>query len=162
MHRQVAQQIMSVDVSELYSPERVAAVCKSYGLRPGQSMDIKNGFDFDLSADRKKDWNHVVNDKPSLVIGSPPCTYFSRLHELNKHMYRDSKVWMDKFEANLERAKRHVRCCIRIYSCQRQMGDTFCINIRGWQRAGCYLRWKSLRPRLMSSEFARTCVSLGW
>jgi hypothetical protein len=45
---------MGVDISEMFSPERVTAVCKSYGLKPGQAMDIKNGYDFDLASDRKK------------------------------------------------------------------------------------------------------------
>ena len=123
--RQEAQQLMSVDLSEMYSPERVSAVCSSYGLRPGRDMHIKNGFDFDLASDRKRAWEHVVNDEPKLVIGSPPCTYFSRLQELNKYMYKDSKAWMDKFEANLERAKRHVRFCIKIYKYQKDHGRYF-------------------------------------
>jgi hypothetical protein len=124
-NREEVQRLMSVDLSEMYSPERVSAVCASYGLRPGQAMDIKNGFDFDLAADRKKAWEHVMKDEPTLVIGSPPCTYFSRLQELNKHMYKDSKAWMDKFEANLERAKRHVRFCIKIYKYQKDHGRYF-------------------------------------
>ena len=68
-------QLMGVDMSETFSPERVTAVCKQYGLVPGQAMDIKNGFDFDLAVDRKKAWDSILRDKPKLVIGSPPCTF---------------------------------------------------------------------------------------
>ena len=71
---------------EMFSPERVTAVCKQYGLSPGQAMEIKNGYDLDLAVDRKKAWESILRDKPKLVIGSPPCTFFSRLQELNKHM----------------------------------------------------------------------------
>ena len=74
--RFVAGQLMRVDMSEMFSPERVTSVCKQYGLIPGQAMDIKNGFDFDLTADRKKAWDSILQDKPKLVIGSPPCTSF--------------------------------------------------------------------------------------
>ena len=64
-------------MSEMFSPERVTAVCNKYGLIPGQAMDIKNRFDFDLAADRKKAWDSILRDKPTLVIGSPACTFFS-------------------------------------------------------------------------------------
>ena len=74
--RFVASKLMSVDVSEIFSPERVSAVCSAYGLKPGQAMDIKNGFDFDKAADRQKAWDHIITNEPMLVIGSPPCTYF--------------------------------------------------------------------------------------
>ena len=76
--RFVAGQLMRVDMSEMFSPERVTSVCKQYGLIPGQAMDIKHGIDFDLAADRKKAWDPILRDKPKLVIGSPPCTFFSR------------------------------------------------------------------------------------
>ena len=42
--RFVAGQLMRVDMNEMFSPERVTAVCKQYGLVPGQAMDIKNVF----------------------------------------------------------------------------------------------------------------------
>ena len=53
-NRHLAESILSTDVSEIFSPERVTAVCAKYGLAPGQAMDIKNGSDFDLEKDRKK------------------------------------------------------------------------------------------------------------
>ena len=81
--------MVRVDVSDMFSPERVTLVCKQYGLISGQAMDIKHVFDFDLAADRKKAWDSILQDKPKLVIGSPPCTFVSRLQELNKHMYRN-------------------------------------------------------------------------
>ena len=61
---------------EMFSPERVTAVCKQYGLTPGQAMDIKNGYDFDLEVDRKKVWASILQGKPKLVIGSPPVYVF--------------------------------------------------------------------------------------
>ena len=89
-------------MSEMFSPERVTAVCKQYGFILGQAMDIKNGFDFDLAADRNNAWDSILRDEPKLVIGSPPCTFFSRLQELNKHMYRNDATWMAKFHEGIE------------------------------------------------------------
>ena len=46
-------QLASTDVSEMFSSERVTRVCKPYGLTPGAAMDIKNGYNLDLAADRE-------------------------------------------------------------------------------------------------------------
>ena len=41
-----ADTILGVDITEVYSPERVAKVAKRYGLAAGSSMDLTTGFDF--------------------------------------------------------------------------------------------------------------------
>ena len=84
--RHFVNQLLRADMSEMFSPERVTAGCRGYGLEPGQAMDLKNGYDVDLAADRQKAWESILRDKPMLVIGSPPCTCVSRLQEFNKHM----------------------------------------------------------------------------
>ena len=115
----------STDVSEVFSPARVAAACNRVRLVPGESMDIKNGYDFDILADRNRCWESIIRDEPLLVIGSPPCTMFSRLQELNKHMYRNDSMWMEKFQLRLEQARRHVKFCTQIYEHQRKHGRFF-------------------------------------
>ena len=72
-------------------------------------MDIKSEYDFDTAVDRKKCWVSIIRDESTLVIGSQPCTMFSRLQELNKYMYRDDKMWMEKSQLRMEQAKRYVR-----------------------------------------------------
>ena len=47
--------LCSVDVMEVYSPERVAAMCKNYGLVQGASLDLTNGYDFDKQEDRQRE-----------------------------------------------------------------------------------------------------------
>ena len=56
----VVDEVLGVDIMEMYSPERVAKLCKRY--------------DFDTAADRKRAWDIVHRDEPLLLIGSPPCT----------------------------------------------------------------------------------------
>ena len=121
----INQHMGSTDVCGIFSPERYAAVCKGAGLVPGESMDIKSGYNFDLFADRNKCWESIIRDEPLLVTGSPPCTMFSRIQELNKHMYRDDDVWMQKFQLGMEQAKRYIRCCIQVYEHQRKYGRFF-------------------------------------
>ena len=109
---------LNKDIMEVYSPERVAAMCKDFGLRQGASLDLTNGFDFDTYADRKRAWEILEEDKPLLVIGSPPCTYFSMLYELNKHIHGGNADWMRRYDENLKKAKRHVAFCAKIYKHQ--------------------------------------------
>lgn len=78
----MSAQMASVDVMEVFSPERVGKACKQFGLEQRLAMDIKSGYDFDLAADRARCWAAIEREKPMLVIGSPPCTLFSRLQEL--------------------------------------------------------------------------------
>ena len=90
---------------EVFSPERVGEMCAKFGVKLSMTMDIKSGYDFDLAAGRAKCWENIKRDKPTLVIGSPPCTRFSGSQELNKHMYQDSKTWLAKFQECMQQAK---------------------------------------------------------
>ena len=69
-------QLASIDVCEIFSPETVAAVCGRVGVTPGELMDIKSGYDFDIASDRKPCWDSTIRDEHLLVIGSLPCTMF--------------------------------------------------------------------------------------
>ena len=96
-----------VDLTEIFSPPRIAKQCDRYGLKAGSSMDLMTGWNFDLEADRERAKKKIREEKPMLLVGSPPCTFFSTLQELNKFNMRDDPAWIAKFNANLEKAVRH-------------------------------------------------------
>ena len=73
----IAATILGVDITEVYSPERVAKVARRYGLVAGSSMDFTTGFDFTKKSDRHLAWRRVKEEPPFVLIGSPPCTYFN-------------------------------------------------------------------------------------
>ena len=112
-----AMMLMSVDVTDIFSPERVAAVCNEFGLKPGMSMDItgKSGYDFDNKKDRNRCWEAIERDKPTVAIGSPPCTLFSKLQGFNKFVYKDHQMWMLKFQERMEQSKRYVELSTKVY-----------------------------------------------
>ena len=93
--------LLDVDFMGVYSPERVAKLCRKHGLSPGCPLDLTNGYGFDKAADRERALEMIRQDKPHTVIGSPPCTYFSALQELNECLYKDDPVWIHKFDDNL-------------------------------------------------------------
>ena len=56
--------IMGVDITEIYSPERVAKVAKKFGLISGSSMDLTNGWNFDRDDHKKLAWKRVKEEAP--------------------------------------------------------------------------------------------------
>ena len=85
-------------------------------------MDLLNGWDFDKGEDRRRAIKVILKTRPKLPIGSPPCTSFSLLQELNKAIHANDEVWMNKFRLRLEQAKRHIRFCIKLYKLQMYLG----------------------------------------
>ena len=105
---------------------------------PVQAMDINNGFEFDLALDRKKASDSILKDKLTLVIGSPTCTFFLWLQELNKHMYRNDAAWMARFQDNFGQAKRYVRFGAHIYKHKLEAGRYF-LHEHPWLATSCFL-----------------------
>ena len=62
--RIVASVILGVDITEVYSPERVNQVAKRWGLTPGSSLDLTNGYDFTKPEDRKAAWTKIKQEDP--------------------------------------------------------------------------------------------------
>ena len=85
--------ILGVDLTEVYSPVRVAAVAAKFGLRPGSSLDLTNGWNFSKSEHRRRALLKIKEEDPYCVIGSPPCTMFSMLQELTKAVKKDDPEW---------------------------------------------------------------------
>ena len=56
--------ILGVDVTEVYSPERVARVAKRFGLTAGSSMDLTNGWDFKREDHKRQAWSKIREEAP--------------------------------------------------------------------------------------------------
>ena len=85
-------------------------------------MDLTNGWNFDRDDHKKLAWKRVKEDAPYLLIGSPPCTYFSVLQELNKAVHGKKPGWQQKFDIEGEKAIKHVEFCCALYKFQIQSG----------------------------------------
>ena len=72
----------SVDVMELYSPARVTEQAQIFGLRPGEAMDLKTGWNFDREEDWRAAKTCLRDHKPLLLVESPMCTMFSQLQSM--------------------------------------------------------------------------------
>jgi hypothetical protein len=85
-------------ISELYSPPRVTALLPKLGLVAGSTFDLCAdvagvAWDFTRPDDRRRALERIRAEEPFLVVGSPPCTMFSRL-QLNLNAKKMGKeVW---------------------------------------------------------------------
>lgn len=111
------QEVYDVEIAEIYSPPRVTTQAKTFGLRAGEAMDIITGWDFRSSAQRKRAWDYIQDQKPLLLIGSPMCTMFSRLQHLRK--------WTESKEQRWVEAVQHIKFVVQLYREQIRGGRFF-------------------------------------
>eukprot|EP00974_Lingulodinium_polyedra_P046286 4435979-Lingulodinium_polyedra.AAC.1 len=77
-------------------------------------MDLKTGWDFRREDHRERARQYIDEKKPKLIIGSPECTMFATLHNLNKWNGEKARKWNE--------ARSHIRFMMEIYTKQHQEG----------------------------------------
>ena len=112
---------------EIYSPPRVSVTAKKYGITSHGSFDItivdpddQQPWDLNVKSKREKVMKIIKECKPSVVIGSPMCTAFSSLQNMNKHK-RNEEEW----KKYMREAVRHMEFACQIYALQVAEGRYF-------------------------------------
>ena len=81
--------ICDVDFGEGHSTQRVTAEAHKFGLVPAFALNLStsdeqgNPWDFSVPGQRRKARRLNRNQRPMLLIGSPMCTAWSVLQQLN-------------------------------------------------------------------------------
>jgi hypothetical protein len=84
------------DIMDVFSPERINKFAEEYGFIPGTSVDLETGWDLRLRMDRLQLMELMDRDQPTLVVGSPRCTMFTLLQNLNWGKWPSAtKGWPD-------------------------------------------------------------------
>ena len=102
-------------MSEIYSPPRATELARQMNLQPGYALDLTarahdgRFWDFTKASDRLRCWKLLRRDRPYLLIGSPPCTAFSALHNLKKGWPGGE----DRLAKIMEDAKVHIGFCVK-------------------------------------------------
>ena len=98
------------DVAEIYSPPRVTKLAYRWNLYAGFALDLtKNDpvdgkpWDFNDPVKRNRAKQKLLQEKPNLLVGCPPCTAFSILFRSNV-----SRMNPDKVRKLTEEATRHL------------------------------------------------------
>ena len=138
----VSAAISGVDITEVYSPERVARVAKKLRFVSGSSMDLTNGWDFEREDHKRQAWKRVREEAPYLLIRSSPCTSFSVLQELNKAVHGCKTGWTEKFDRG-GKLEKIVMKYVKLLMSRRK------------PRAAHLVEHKSREARLTSQEEAK-------
>ena len=118
--------IDNVDVSEVFSPPRVAAMAAKMGLVPGSSMDITTTdetgepWNFSIKRMRDKAEAKLMKEKPLLLVGSPECRMFSQMMNINK-----ARMDPIEYQQRLAEARMHLTFVCRLYLLQHEAGRYF-------------------------------------
>ena len=113
-------------IGEIYSVPRVTHWCEDYNLTPGWSLDKltldseDETWDFDVEQIRDRAKKLIKITKPRLLIGSPMCTYFSKLMKMNWARMNPAEA---KRKWNL--AVSHIIFCVELYRLQMAEGRLF-------------------------------------
>ncbi|CAJ1434177.1 unnamed protein product [Effrenium voratum] len=109
-----------VDVMEVYSPPRLGKRASRLGLRPGASLDLVTGWDFNRADHRQASLDLIRRLRPALVVLSPPCTVFSQLRALTNYKRNPRDVRREEAEG-----RAHVEHAVRIAWIQISGGRGF-------------------------------------
>jgi hypothetical protein len=115
-------------VTELFSPPRVTAELQRLpilNLVAGSTFDLRmdaqgRSWDFLVKRDRDRARKQIEDEKPFLVVGSPPCTYYSILTQSNYSRMDPLKVARRKAEAKVL-----LDFAMQIYEVQLKAGRHF-------------------------------------
>ena len=117
---------VSMDVAEVYSPERVTAMAKKMGLNAGWALDLTTtdaegrAWDFECVHMRNKAVRMLLQDKPMLLIGSPMCTEYSSWNYINH-----PRMLVEVVQERFRRTRAHLQFCAKLYALQIQQGRYF-------------------------------------
>ena len=112
---------LQVDLAEVFSPPRVTAEGRKRGLRVGEATNLLTGWDFNKTADKKRAQEYIRKYRPKLIIGSPSCTAFSLLQNLNPDSMNHSAEKQRKWREGC----RHLKFVVELYRQQMAAGRWF-------------------------------------
>ena len=114
------------DLAEIFSPPRIVTIAKKNGLAARWSFDRlvekEAGVPWDLTrrAHQMEILRIIEDEKPQLVIGSPPCSHFSKIMALNW-----PKTPRHKRRAMMREARDLLEFASRVYMAQYRSGRLF-------------------------------------
>ena len=103
-------------VSEIFSPKRVTKTAAKIGLNPGSAFDLNEvdptdgkPWNFNDRNKCEKAFETIKQEKPYLLIGSPPCRAFNSLFQSNVSRMDPAQV-----KSVVREGVRHVMFCIEL------------------------------------------------
>ena len=114
------------DMLEIFSPPRILTIARREGLRGKWSIDrkveISPGEKWDLlKPSHQKECLRIISQaKPDLIIGSPPCSWFSRIMQINW-----PRIPRHRRRRMMREARAYLEFSAKIYEDQHRKGKVF-------------------------------------
>ena len=103
-------------VAEVFSPPRFSPVVESLGHR-AKSFDLKNGYDFRDAQVRSQVRQELQEDRPELLVLSPPCTDEGGWFNLNSCTMSPTEYLRRKYQSRL-----YIKFCCQLFEDQVNAG----------------------------------------
>ena len=125
--RIISSIVRGVDITEVYSPQRVVEACRKHSLVKGDSFDLRTGYDLSSEALQRRVLRQIESTTAQLIISSLPCPKFSRLQALN--LYLNGDAWRIEFKEERRKAIKHIDFCLKLFKVQQRTGRSFFIEL---------------------------------
>ena len=110
-------------------------MCADYGLQPGSSLDLTNGWDIKME-EHREEANRRMREE------SPPFTLFSNLQAMNpihKSGDEQAREAREAYRQRIREAVQHMEFCCEIYREQLKAGRHF-LHEHPWSAKSWWLR----------------------
>ena len=105
-----------IRLMEVFSPPRFAPIVEQLGYK-AKSYDLKTGFDLSKSSDRRQVEQDLVENRPELLVLSPPCTHEGGWFNLNC-----TKMERWQYLQLKARSRSFIRWCCKLFKMQTELG----------------------------------------
>eukprot|EP00435_Cladocopium_sp_Y103_P013904 s3466_g3.t1 len=105
-----------IRLMEVFSPPRFAPVVEAQGFK-AKSYDLKTGYDLSKASDRKKVELDLIQNRPDLLLLSPPCTHEGGWFNLNC-----TKMERWEYLQLKARSRSFIRWCCKLFKLQVSLG----------------------------------------
>ena len=110
----------AIHVAEMYSPPRLTADAPAMGLTGGFAMDLETGWELSDHDQWARAKEELEEQRPKLLVGSPPCDPWSALQNFNFPKMNEEKI-----AAIQERGELHLNRALEMYEKQYDNGGLF-------------------------------------
>lgn len=121
----IRKYFLGVDITLVFSRERVKEVAEKFKLKPGTPFYLTAGWGMSKKMDQRLAWKRIGEEGPELVIGSPSFTVLSRFQEHKRAQHEHDAEWRGKQAKEWAQAVRRIDFCMRIYRYQLVRGRHF-------------------------------------
>ena len=109
-----------VDISEVYSPPRVATATCRRGLKAGTRFDLTVGWDLLDPEVQQKCRERILEEQPELLIGSVMCRDWSAIMNINWPRMKEEEI-----QKRMKEARIHLEFVCSLYRLQHDAGRHF-------------------------------------